>query len=312
MISKTQHRFVLSGIVLLLALIIGCTGALNLNGLTAQELFTLGKQKYDNKKYIQAIEVFQKIVYDYPGESIVDTAQYYLALSYFGNEDYAVAHVEFNRLANYYPSSVYVPSALFMSAVSQFESAPKNYGLDQSQVKDAVQRFEDFLIDFPESEVAPDAKAYLAKAKDRLARKDFEAGMTYYRMGANQAAGIYFQKVIDDYTGGDYAARSLYYTAEIDLKKHDFDEAQKRFDNFITVYPDHEWVEKARKKVVEAAFEGGKWAYEHGEPGKAKAEFQQFVNKYPNDKRVEKAKDYLDQIGDIPVDTQTETASEGS
>ena len=291
---------------------IGCAGTLNLNGLTAQELFTLGKQRYDNKKYIQAITVFQKIVYDYPGESIVDTAQYYLALSYFGNDDYAVAHVEFNRLASYYPSSVYVPSALFMSAVSQYESAPKNYGLDQSQVRESVQRFEDFLIDFPESEVVPDVKAYLAKAKDRLARKDFEAGMTYYRMGAVDAAKIYFQKVIDEYTGGDYAARALFYNGEIALKKRNYDEAQKQFTNFATVYPEHKWTGKAKEKAAEASFDGGKWALDHGDPAKAKEEFQEFVNKYPNDKRVKKAQDYLDQIGDIPVDSQTETASEGS
>lgn len=312
MISKLQHRFVIPGIILLVAFLAGCAGSLKLDGLNSQELLTLGKQQYDNKKYLRAIDVFQRIVYDYPGESIVDTAQYYLALSYFGNEDYALAHVEFNRLVSYYPSSVYVPSAVFMSAVSQFESAPKNYGLDQSEVKDAIQRFEDFLIDYPESEVVPDAKAYLARAKDRLARKDFDAGMTYYRMSAYESAGIYFQQVIDDYTGGDYAAKALYYNGEIDLKQHKFEDAQEQFSNFVTVYPDHEWVAKAKKKAAEAAFKAGESAFENGNPGKAKADFQAFVEKYPNDKRVEKAREYLNQIGDIPVETQTETASEGS
>ena len=47
----------------------GCGGgSKNLALLTSHELFDIGKEKYEAKKYIKAIDMFQTIVYNSPGE----------------------------------------------------------------------------------------------------------------------------------------------------------------------------------------------------------------------------------------------------
>jgi outer membrane protein assembly factor BamD len=290
---------------------VGCGGRASLSNLSADKLFTLGKEKYDDGKYRTAVEYFQAIVYDYPGESFVDTAQYYLALSYFSNEDYELARVEFNRLMTYYPSSVYADHAQFLRSVCLYEATPKHYGLDQSPLYEAIRQFEDFLIDNPESELVPDAQAYLKKARTRLAKKDFRAGLTYFRIRALEAAKIYFQKVVDDYTDTEFGAKALYYLAEAEMELKNYGEASRMFENFTLVYPEHDWVNKAREKAAQAAFENAQSAFENGNPAEAKSRFEEFIRRFPGSERVEEASAYLEEIGETPLNVSpTEQSGE--
>ncbi|MBD3403564.1 hypothetical protein GF420_11760, partial [candidate division GN15 bacterium] len=63
---------------------LGCGGRPSLANMTADQLYEAGLKHYNEEKYLQSIDYFQAIVFNYPGESVVDTAQYYLALSYLG------------------------------------------------------------------------------------------------------------------------------------------------------------------------------------------------------------------------------------
>ncbi len=286
----------LLGITLLVA---GCGGSKSLGTRTAQQLFEMGKEKYDKKKYFKAVELFQSVVYNYPGESIVDTAQYYLGLSYFGNEEYELAATEFNRLITNYPSSAYFQHAIFMKAVSFYQSTPRHYGLDQTELQDAIKQFEDFIIDFPESELMPDVRKYLLVARSRMARKYYESGIVYSRMRAFESAKIYFQKVIDDYTDTDYGSKASYQYAEMEFKLGRFDQARKKFQDFRTVFPKHEWSDKAAFRVIEAAFRSGEAAFKNKDYTVAQQKLQAFQADYPNNGWTKKAEKYLDKIDQI-------------
>ena len=152
---------------LVLTTVISCGSSRPSSQMDARQLFEAGKEKYEKEKYLSAIEFFQTIVFNYPGNSVVDTAQYYLGLSYFSNDEHELAAVEFNRLALNYPSSAYFENAVFMRAVSYYEATPDNSGLDQTDLERALTLLEDFLIDFPESQLIPDAQKYLAAARGR-------------------------------------------------------------------------------------------------------------------------------------------------
>jgi len=286
----------LSGLMILV--FVGCGGTANVTNRSAVELFALGKKAFDDKKYLQSIEYFQTVVYNHAGVSFVDTAQYYLALSYYSNKDYAVAGVEFNRLALNYPSSVYFENAIFMRAVSFFESTPGHYGLDQSDLQKAIDQFEDFLIDFPESELVTEVRQYLAVARGRMAKKYYASAVVYKRIGAYVAAQKYFQVVIDEYTDSEYAAKSLFEFAEINLKLKKYAEAQAGFENFVNLFKENKLAPKALELAREAAFKSGVLAYDKGELTTAKVRFESFIKDYPDDNRVNAAKDYLTRIED--------------
>jgi outer membrane protein assembly factor BamD len=239
-LTSVVLTFVMSSLLLT-----GCGGGLKLDGMSAQALFTLGKEKYDKKKYVKATEYFQQIVFNHPGETIVDTAQYYLAMSYVGNRDWVLAEAEFNRLAVNYPSSPYFQNAMFMKTNCLYESVPKHYGLDQHDLDRVVQQLNDFIVDYPESEMLPQATELQLIARTRLARKAWESGVVYHRMGLYEPARIYFQKVIDDFTDTQFAAEATFGLAEMDYKTKKFTEARTKFTNFRTVFPEHQLAVKA-------------------------------------------------------------------
>ena len=210
--------FLLSSLILAAALVVGgCGGPQKIGNMTADELYKLAKEKYDKKKYFRAIELFQNLVYSHAGDPIVDTAQYYLGMSYFGNDEYQLASAEFNRLLINYPASAFAEHAQFMRAVSTFEAAPKHFGLDQSELIPALQHLQDFITDHPESPYVADAKALLLRGRTRSARKMYEAAVVYSRTESYQAANIYYQKVVDEYLDTEYAPRALFMIADGEL-----------------------------------------------------------------------------------------------
>ncbi len=273
--------------------IISCGGPKITEEPSAHDLFVKGKQLYEKGKYISAQERFKAVVYNYPGAAVVDTAQYFLALSYYGNKEYTLAGIEFNRLTLNYPSSPYFEQSIFMKAVSFFESTPKHYALDQSDLVTAIKQFEDFIVDFPESEVIPDAQEYLKKARTRLARKYYQNGITYSRIGAYRAAKMYFQQVIDDFTDTKYGPLAVYQKAEMDYHIKAYKEARTGFENFALVFSDHELVKKAGERAAKSAFLNCKSLFEQGKLDSASECFEEFQNAFPADKHVGKAQKYF-------------------
>jgi outer membrane protein assembly factor BamD len=305
---RLPHFLILT---ILLAAIVGCSNPKTLTNLPAGELFKQGKEKYDKKKYLSAIEYFQAIVYNFPGKSIVDTAQYFLALSYYANKEYPVAAVEFNRLLTNYPASVYAAQSQFMKAVCAFESAPKSPGLDQTELLDAIKQFEDFVVDRPESELVPDAQKYLLAAQTRMADKYYRAAVVYSRIHAPGAAIIYYQKVIDDYTNTKYAPLATFHIAEEEYNMNHFDVARAKFEAFEKAFPKDELVPKAAEMAACSAFKSGELAYDKSDWRTARDRFEAFKKDFPDDKRVKKADDYLANIARLP-DSETAPVSHDS
>ncbi|UCD64039.1 MAG: outer membrane protein assembly factor BamD [Candidatus Zixiibacteriota bacterium] len=285
----------------LAAMVAGCGGKPVLTNMTSQELFEHGKLKYDEKDYLDAIEYFQAVVYNFPGESIVDTAQYYLALSYFGTEEYELAQVEFNRLLLNYPASVYFQHAVFMKAVSFFQGTPKHYGLDQSDLRQAIKQFEDFIIDYPESELLDKARDYLLVARTRMARKYYSSGVVYSRIGAYDAATRYFQKVVDDYTDTEFAPLATFKKAVMQQKLRNYEESSRQFEGFFSVFAEHKLAAEARERGAEVSFKSAEQALKKGEYATAKQRLESFIATYPQHDKVKKAREMLRAVESMPL-----------
>jgi outer membrane protein assembly factor BamD len=223
---------------------------------TAEDQFRQARKDYDKKHYLRSIDGFQKVIYNYSGSPMVDSAQYFLAMSHYEMRDYFMAATEFERLVNNYPGSPFVDDGQYMTGLCYYKAAPGNHGLDQKDLLLAVQTLQDFLIDHPESDAADDARATIKAARQRMAEKDYDSGRTYYRLGYYESAGIYFQNVIDEYTDTEWAARALFTQGEIARKQKNYQTAKDKFTTFLVVYPDHKLAGKARNALA--------WIEKHG------------------------------------------------
>ncbi len=281
---------------LLFVLSLGCGGKLKLEDRTPEELMTEGLKKYNKEKFIQSTVIFQTLIYNYPGEMNVDSSQYYLAMSYFGNKEYIVAEREFNRLQLNYPSSVFANHASFMRAVCLYEGTPKHYGLDQSELGSALVLFEDFIVDHPESELMGEAQKYVLEANTRLAKKIYSAGTVYSNIDKIEPARVYFQRVIDEYTDTKFAALAAYELALLKMREKDYVAAEQHFNDFSIVFDSHELAPKAKQNAQKAAFTNAETQFKGELYELAKTSLEQFILRYPASDKLKKAKKYLSEI----------------
>jgi outer membrane protein assembly factor BamD len=245
---KQEASFIIS-LALILIILAGCGGPAIKPTASAEEQFALAMREYEKENYLKAIDGFQRVIFNFPGATVVDTAQHYLAMSYFGNKDYELAAVEFKRLAANYPRSDFVDKAQFMAGICYYKNTPGHYGLDQEDLKKAIEALQDFMLENPDSPLVEDAKAAIHDGLTKLAEKEYKNGMLYYKMYDYRAARIYFQYVIDNYTDTKYAGNSLFKLSEIVFKERNYVEALEKFNQFINLYPNHEWVPKAEEYV---------------------------------------------------------------
>lgn len=235
--------------VIIMMIAAGCGSTKIKSYSSAEEQYREAHKEFQKEHYLKAIDGFQKVIYNFSGASMVDSAQYFLAMSYYLQEDYFLAAAEFERLYNNYPGSPFLDDGQYMAGLCYYKSSPRNYGLDQEDLIRAIQILEDFVTDNPGSDLADDARATIKEAYGRLAKKRYENARIYYKLGYLDAAEIYFQTVIDDHTDSEWAARALYYKGEIKFKQKWYQEAKAVFDNFLVVYPEHKLAEKAKKML---------------------------------------------------------------
>jgi outer membrane protein assembly factor BamD len=218
--------------------------------LPVADQFKLAKNLYDKNKFYKAQMEFEKLIYSYPGNTVIDTAQFFLAMSFFNQKDYVTSASEFNRLIQSYPQSEWADDSQYQIGMCHYKMSPK-YSLDQSETFLAIEAFQNFVSNFIGSPLLEDARARLRELDDKLAQKRYMSGMLYLKMGDYNPAIVYFWNVRDSYPSTEWAVRSIYYTGEAQLSLKQYDKALETFQNFIAGFPDHKLTVKAKQKVAD-------------------------------------------------------------
>jgi len=158
-----------------------------------------------------------------------------LAETYFKEEEYPLAAVEYRVIVSDYGYSDYVDDAFFKEAVCSYQQAPKPQ-LDQTKSFEAYSRFKQFLQTFPNSPLVEEVNRYISLIHEKLARKDLLNAVFYMRRNHKDSAKIYLDKIIQNYPGNDYWAKAMYYKGEMLLEGGDEEGAASLFEEVLR-YP---------------------------------------------------------------------------
>ncbi len=60
-----------------------CSSSIDTTNMTPEEKLSYAMKLYQEEDYEEAIKEFESIILQYPGSSIIDDAQYYLAMTRF-------------------------------------------------------------------------------------------------------------------------------------------------------------------------------------------------------------------------------------
>jgi outer membrane protein assembly factor BamD len=205
----------------------------------------MGQKDLQRRRYLQAVESFQRVVNTFPGYARVADAQYYLAEAYFGMEEYVSAVFEYQRLVDTYPSSPWRDRAQFMIGESYFEQS-RRAELDQKETRDALAAYRTFIEENPDSPLAEKAQDRIAAGRERLARKEFLAARLYHRQGHLEAARLVYEQLLQDYPDTGWYWHGLAELGQVARAEGSLDEARRRWAEVLEGCPEEDLLEEVR------------------------------------------------------------------
>jgi outer membrane protein assembly factor BamD len=225
-------------LLLLPVIFAGCSGSIDTTNLGPEERLKFAQALYNDEDYLEAVAEFQNIVLQYPGNAVVDDAQYYLGLTRFNRAEYILAAFEFSKLLKAMPASDYVPDAQFMLAESYYQLSP-NFTLDQTYTRKAVEEFQAFIDFFPANTRVAEAEKKINELNNKLAQKEFNNAVIYEKMEYYNAALIYYNNVIETYHDSRFAPTALYNRIQLLVNRGRTAEAITDINKFLQRYPDN-------------------------------------------------------------------------
>ena len=168
-----------------------------------KQRFDEGLVFFQEEKYGRAAQQFNIIVERASHTDLGDDALFFLAESYFLDNDYDLALVEYEKLVARMGFSPYIEKSRWRICESLMELSP-NYYHDQDSSKKAIQEIQQFIDDYPKSEYSIDADQLIKNIRLTLAKKNMETGELYMKLKAYDSAVVSYKIVTTDYYDTKY------------------------------------------------------------------------------------------------------------
>ena len=191
----------------LVTFLVSCAGTKNNEEISLRDKFDKAMNNLKSKKYLQAQSDFKNVLIRGTGTDLGDDAQYYLGESYYRNKEYLLAIAEYEKLTRKMGYSPFIEDARFKICEAYRIESPKYYH-DQEYTLKALERYQEFLDDYPNSSLLDDVLSSINILRDKLAKKAFETGILYMKMDEYQSAKLSFQIVIDKFYDTSFLAIS--------------------------------------------------------------------------------------------------------
>jgi len=150
-------------------------------------------------RYDRAQQGFQALTFNIgTRDTLYPLARYYLAESYFGQQDYASAAREFRRVSDETPTFRLAPDAL-LGAGDAYEAQWANTALDPTSGQTALATWQELQGRFPDSPAARIAAVRMRALNERFASKEMNNALFYYQRSAYDSAILYFKDLIASY-----------------------------------------------------------------------------------------------------------------
>lgn len=237
-------------ILLIIGLMLGCGHGRKGDIPSASESLRRAIALYDDEDYLRAEEEFSAITLNFPGSIVVDSAEYYLGETHFQLSEYILAASSYQRVVEQYPRSTLVPVSQYKIGLSYYKLSPI-HALDQEYTQKAIEEFQKYLEDFPGHQYNGDAARYLFECREKLAKKEYTAGILYFKLTEYPSAIIYFDGILDNYYDTKYAPLALYYKGESLRKDERFEEAAEIFRMLLSKYHDHIYRTRVEDRLKE-------------------------------------------------------------
>ena len=213
---------------------------------------------FEQKDYNRALQLFDILQSAYRGKPEAEEIAYYTADCYYNMSDYEIASHYFKRYAVNFPFAKRTEFALFRSACCYYLESP-NISLDQTESYTAISEFQSFVDLYPKSIYVDSANQLIDTLRYKIAEKDFNTCMLYYKMEEFQAAITSFERFIKEnpttihreeiinymvLTYAKYAEQSV-----LEKQRERYELALEKYNTLTYMYPESKYITELESTV---------------------------------------------------------------
>lgn len=207
--------------------------------------------------------LLEELIPIYRGTEKAERLFYIYAYSDYYMNDYILAAHRFETFSKTFPFSRYAEECQFMGAICHYKLSPK-YSLDQSDTYSAIQEFELFLRQYPDSDYKDSCHVLLDDLRIKLDEKSFKIGEQYYHTRKYKAA-----------------------ISALEITLEEFPDTDHREEIYLLILKSHyHWAKNSINSKKQERYINTKKAY------------TKFAGSFPNSKRMKEALDILNKTNE--------------
>ena len=221
-------------LVVIVVTLTGCAGKKEV--FDASAVFKEAEESMQKGNFEKARKGYQEIQEKSPDKSYDAALMLRVADTYFGEEKYDEALVEYQSYLNYHPVSkdaAYAQYQIATCSFNQFTAIDR----DPDPMRAAMKEYQKLLQKYPKSIYEGDAKVKITVCRDRIAEYELYVGRFYYKKGSYKSAIGRFEKLLHDYPGSSAEKDALYYMGLSYSNRGDREQALAAFETLVKKYP---------------------------------------------------------------------------
>src|SRR5688572_10373383 len=197
------RRSLLVALAVFLAVACGPSYVERIGPLQGAELYGAAMAEYEAERWENAITAFERLSRELPArDTLLARVYYMLGLSHMQRDEHLLAAQSFQRIMEAFPNDTLADDGLLQAGRAYAEMWRKP-ALDKAYGETALATLQTLLAVYPNSDVRDDAEREVREVMEQLAKKDYDNGMYYIRIGALEPAIIFLEDVVERYPETD-------------------------------------------------------------------------------------------------------------
>ena len=221
--------------------------------------FEVATKKYEKGRYQKAIRLFEQIAPTYRGKPQAEKMFYMYGMAFYKEKEWYSAGYQFESFAANYPKSEKIEEVSFLGAKSYAKLSPR-YSLDQGDTFKAIDKYQSFINNFPNSQYLPEANLAVKELREKIEKKNFEIAKQYNTIQDYKSAIVVLDNFVADFPGTPYKEDALYYRLDSAYKlaqnsvpsklQERLNIAKVAYNNLIRFKPDTQYKAKADEMLA--------------------------------------------------------------
>jgi outer membrane assembly lipoprotein YfiO len=237
-------------LALLLGATAGCAGRDVPIDATPEDLISAADAKLVEEDWFDAAELLEHMLRSHPGAAAAPRAKLLLGDARFGMEEFVIARGHYEDVVEDFPASAFVEEARWKICRCAYASI-RPHDRDQTETEASLRLLEDFRTDYPASRFLPEVESAVADCRDRLARREFDAGRFYAKQSRPRSAKIQFEYVLDSYVDTQWAPKACFALAELYRLRGKRTEAESYYRRLLRDWPKTEESGRATRSLAD-------------------------------------------------------------